>query len=115
MLKNDHYIISEDLKNVIRSAMVIPLGSSSAERVFSILELAKNANRARLSVANTDHTCRIRDNGPNVKQIGMRAYCLIYLEDHARCDPLFPQPKRSRLRDDDSDMDEKRSLSNVFI
>ena len=104
------------MKNVIRSAVVIPLGSSSAERIFGILNYAKNANRARLSFANTDHTCRrIRDNGPNVKQIGMRAYCLIYLEDHARCDSLFPQPKRSRLSDDDPDMDEKRSLSNIFI
>ena len=37
VLKNDNYIISEDLKNVIWSAMVIPLGSSSAERVFGIL------------------------------------------------------------------------------
>ena len=94
--------------------MVIPWRSSSAKTVFSILNYAKNANRARLSVANT-HTCQIRDNGPNVKQIGMRPYCLIYLEDHARCDPLFPQPKRSRLSDDDSDMDEKILLSNIFI
>ena len=115
VLKNDNYIISEDLKNVIRSAMVIPLGSSSAERVFGILKYAKNAYRSRLSVENTDHTCRIRDNGPNVKQIGMRAYCLIYLQDNARCDPLFPQPKRSRPSDDDLDMDEKRSHSNIFI
>ena len=115
MLQNDNYIISEDLKNVIRSAMVIPLGSSSAERVFGILNFAKNDYRARLSVANTDHTCRIRDNGPNVKQIGMRNYCLIYLEDHERCDPLFPKLKRSRTSDTNSDMDEKRSLSNIFI
>ena len=95
--------------------MVIPLGSSSAERVFGILDYAKNANRATLSIANTDHTCRIRDNGPNVKQIGMRNYCLIYLEDHERCDPLFPKLKRSRTSDSDFEMNEKRSLSNIFI
>ena len=74
ILKNQEFVISDGLKDLIRTAMVIPVGSAAAERTFYQMNYIKTKQRARLTPKNIDHICRIRMNGPDVRCINIHLY-----------------------------------------
>ena len=117
VLRDANLDIFEELRHVIRSAMAIPMGSASAECTFSIMNFIKTAQRARLTPVSMEHILRIRINGPEMSGIEMKNYANDWLQDHERCDPLFPWggPKKAKKSDCDvEDELEKASFSAIF-
>ena len=115
ILKNSEFTMSDGLKNIIRAAMVIPVGSAAAERTFYQMNYIKTKQRARLTPATIDHICRIRMNGVDARCICMEKYTDEYLLTHEPCDPLFDRnTKKFKRSNDEDDYNTKPLKSNIF-
>ena len=117
MLKDDNIQISNDLRTIIEAALAIAISSSDAERIFSLMNYAKNKHRASLSVAHTEDIVRMKKNGPDdPKIIKMDSYSSDYVQKHERCDPLFDRyAKKKAKKSDTCEEDENGSTSaSVF-
>ena len=106
-------IMSDTLRNIIRSALAIPAGSAAAERSFGILNYVKDPHRATLSQDNTNHIVRIRHNGPRTGAIKMEWYAEKYLQSHERCDPLHDTTGMKKKAKNEK-LDRKNVYSNIF-
>ena len=120
IMKDRNVVISQDLKQIIQSALAIAISSADAERVFSDMNYAKDKKRARLSLESTENIIRIKKNGPSPSSIDMSAYVADYLRFHERCDPLFDRSARKRAKIGDQCEEDKKSTqaseySKLFI
>ena len=79
------------------------------------MNIAKDAQRASLKVETTDHIIRLRDNGPDVKVMNMTPYCYVYLKDHERCDPLFPNPRKKSRTSDNSEYEKSPTVTFSIV
>ena len=55
---------NDDVKLLIKTLLVLPIGSAEAERAFSIMNHIRPSQRSRLQPQTLDATMRIRLNGP---------------------------------------------------
>ena len=90
---NDHV----SLRDIIRSAIAIPVGSAAAERLFGMLNYIKDSSRTTLSQENTNHIIRIRHNSPRIGAMNIEPYTDKYLEKFEHCDPLHVSGKVSKV------------------
>jgi hypothetical protein len=76
------------LKNLVRVALVIPVGSAEAERAFSIMNHARTKRRSHLLPATLNSIMRIRINGvKKIDQFPAQRYANLWVKaGHLRTD-----------------------------
>lgn len=93
-------------QDLIRTILVLPIGSAEAERGFSVLNHIKNKRRSKLTPAHMQDIMRIRLNGASeLERFPAARYALSFIkENHIRTDdPRWTQKKKtSSLEVDDS-------------
>ena len=69
---------AKEIKEFIKTILVLPIGSSDAERGFSILKHARYDRRARLIQETLDAILRIRINGPDIDEFNAMKYAKLW-------------------------------------
>ncbi len=75
------------LKSIIESIISIPIGSSSCERGFSIMNYIKDKRRSSLVLENLENLIRLKINGPkSLAEFDAPYYALEWTKSHYRTD-----------------------------
>jgi len=104
-LQKKNILWSEQMRKLIRTILVLPIGSADAERSFSIMNHIRTSRRSRLKPENLESLMRVRMNGPkDLDTFRARDYAdLWYKAGHKRSDD--PSGIKRRLLDDDDHAD----------
>lgn len=65
ILRDSEFTIGPELRDLIRSTLVIAPSSASVERVFSMLNHVKGSRRSRLTASHVEDLVRVVENGPD--------------------------------------------------
>ena len=101
---NSNFQPEEDLKSLIKIALVIPVGSAEAERGFSILKHIRYDRRNRLTTGHIEDLLRIRINGLPLEDFDAARYTNVWLQSHM--DTADPSKTRGRGRTAEDERDE---------
>ena len=103
---------SQPLEKLIKSAIVIPLGSADAERSFSELNLIKTKHKSSMKIPQINSDLNINLNGQKVTQFVPKNYLSYYSQHHDKCDvELNSQKAKKTLKGLDQREAEQRVKS----
>ena len=103
---------SQQLEKLIKSAIVIPLGSADAERSFSELNLIKTKHKSSMKIQQINSDMNINLNGQIITQFLPKNYLSHYVRHHDKCDEeLNNQNAKKKLREKDQREAEQRAKS----
>lgn len=105
-------------QKLIRTILVLPIGSAEAERGFSVMNHIKNKRRARLTPAHMQDIMRIRLNGVDeLEKFPATRYANQFIkENHIRTDdPRWQKKTTTSLEDDDPIQNQKKFLPKISI
>ena len=84
------------IRRIILKVLSIPIGSSEAERGFSIMNHIKTKRRSSLSAPYLEAMMRIRNNGPDeLEEIRAMEYARKFAEAHSLVDSIAKPNKGS--------------------
>lgn len=79
--------IKKKIKKLIKTVLVLPMGSADAERSFSIMSHIRTSRRSRLASSTLDALMRIRINGPDsLNSFNALKYTKLWIKKHKRTD-----------------------------
>ena len=102
---------SPPLQRLIKSSIIIPLGSADAERSFSALNIikSKHKNRMKLEQINSDMVINI--NGPKMSWFVPKNYLDAYTRRHDKCDvELNDSRAKKKIEESDKMEAEQRGM-----
>ncbi len=118
-LENNYIELKDDIRKLIRSVLVTPIGSADAERGFSVLFHVRQKRRSRLTAKNLDNILRLRLNGcKDIALFPAPTFAEMWVKNHLRSDsrervnpesvsPESPEPPDSMsLDEEDNDNDD---------
>ena len=100
-----------ELKKLIKSAIIIPLGSADAERSFSTLNLIKTKHKSKMQLPQINSDMTININGPKIQWFVPKNYLSSYMSKHDKCDEeLNDSRAKKKLQEADTKEAEERGL-----
>ncbi len=95
-----------EIRKLIQYGLVLPIGSSDAERGFSVMNHIKGSRSSRISPDHLETYMRIRLNGPDIKEFQAGIYAKIWCKHHMATDNRLgikttPSPTQEKEEDDD--------------
>ena len=97
LLNSNIIRVPDVIQKLIQHILVIPTGSSDAERCFSIMNGVRGEKRQNLLPKNVEHLVRIKMNGPPMEQVNILHYAKIWVEQHKFTDGIPQVKNRKRL------------------
>ena len=103
--------ISAELQRLIKSSIIIPLGSADAERSFSALNIIKTKHKSRMQLEQINSDMTININGPKISLFVPTNYLDAYISNHDKCDvELNDSRAKKKLQEADAIEIEQRGL-----
>ena len=103
--------ISDNLRNLVNTVLVLPVASSDVERAFSILFHIRSERRSRLTTENLQNLLRLRLNGPSLEDLNARKYAKAWIKaGHFETDDPRLRGKQKKTEKDSKKKYLSRSL-----
>ena len=95
------YDMSRDLEKLIKSSIIIPMGSADAERSFSQMNIIKSKLKSRMKPDLLDAFMHINLNGPKLSWFLPCNYIYGYtvVDGHRKCDVAFQDQRHIKKLD----------------
>ena len=107
----------ENIKTLLMTILVLPIGSADAERGFSIMNHIRTNRRASLAPETIDAMMRIRINGPNnLENFKAELYSKQWVDqNHMKSDALLRLPKKRKLEDTNAENDDNNDAYKTYL
>lgn len=91
----------QELKALVQSALVMPIGSADAEKGFAIMNNIRTSKRSSLEHGVIDAIMRIKINGPSIPDFNAKKYALRWVQQGGfLSDDQRERGKQKRTTDD---------------
>ena len=104
--------MSKELEKLIKSSIIIPMGSADAERSFSEMNLVKTKHKSRMQIELLDAEMRCNLNGPKLSWFIPKNYIHGYtvVDGHRKCDVEFQDKRHIQKLEKTPEIEEKDRL-----
>ena len=104
--------MSKELEKLIKSSIIIPMGSADAERSFSQMNLIKSKHKSRMQIQLLDSEMRCNLNGPKLSWFMAKNYVHGYtiVDSHRKCDVQFQDARHIKKLDKTPEAEEEERL-----